>query len=124
MSKKKAIDSFTCARCGKCCTGAGFVNVTEEECRKIAGYLDMDLPDFLDKYTHGAAGYERWLIDGEGEDEPCIFLMRDEKGLASCRIEGDAKPEQCRDFPFKWRRRGFEEWCEGMKANNRQKDNH
>jgi Fe-S-cluster containining protein len=115
MANKRELEDFHCERCGKCCTGAGFVNVTEEECAKIADFLGLSLVQFHEQYTRVAPGYERWLVDKEGPDQPCVFLMRDEKGLASCLIQGDAKPLQCRNFPFRWRRRGFEKWCEGMK---------
>ena len=95
--------------------GEGFVNVSDEECRKIAESLGLSFEEFLERYTRQEDGFERWLIDGDGPDEPCVFLERDENGLASCRIEGEAKPEQCKTFPHKWRLPAFEKWCAGMR---------
>ena len=110
-SRTEALEAFRCIRCGVCCTGAGFVNIGPDECARIADFLGLPLQEFIDQYTRHEPGYERWLIDGEGPDEPCVFLERDADGLAGCRIQGDAKPVQCSTFPMKWRIRGFEKWC-------------
>ena len=108
-------EPFECKRCGNCCLGEGFVSVSGEDCRRIAEFLAMPLEEFLATYTRNKPGHECWLADKAGEDVPCIFFERDKKGLASCRVQ-DAKPEQCRTFPLKWRRPGFSEWCAGMLA--------
>ena len=109
-----SVEPFVCKRCGRCCLGEGFVSVSDEECCRIAGFLGISLDKFLSRYTRKASGFERWLVDGPGADRPCVFLKRDANGLASCRIEGDAKPEQCRTFPMKWRRDDAPEWCATM----------
>jgi len=109
------MESFVCKRCGRCCTGEGFVNVTEEECRGIAGFLHLSLEAFLATHTVGVEGYPRSLLDAKEEDLPCIFLQRDPDGLSSCRIH-QAKPRQCRDFPVRWRRADAKEWCAGLAA--------
>jgi len=115
----RPLEKFHCLRCGRCCTGDGYVNLDDDECEKIADFLGISLERFLEDYTHREEGYARWLIDGEGEDKPCIFLLRDADGLASCRIQGDAKPRQCLGFPAKWHDRGFEKWCAAF---NQEKD--
>ena len=107
---------FTCRRCGICCTGLGYVNLSDEECRRIARFLEMPLDRFLAQYTRYKPGYERWLVDGKGEDDPCVFLFRDAEGFSGCRLEGEAKPLQCREFPMKWRRADAETWCRGLMA--------
>ena len=112
---QRRIEVFQCRRCGTCCTGEGFVNLEKGESQPIADALGLSLEEFQEKYTLETAGYERWLIDGKGEDEPCVLLERDDSGLASCRVEGPAKPSQCKAFPRKWRRRGFEKWCAAFK---------
>jgi hypothetical protein len=119
-SKSKDFDftEFRCRRCGRCCTGEGYVNLEPEECRKIADYLGIPVERFLDEYTRHEEGYLHWLKDGEGEDLPCIFLERDENGLASCRIEGPAKPRQCCGFPMTWRYEGIETWCAGFQEDD------
>lgn len=106
-SPARTIEAFECVRCGRCCTGAGFVNLEADECPRIAEFLGLTLEEFLDRYTRHEPGYERWLVDGEGPEEPCVFLVRDADGLAGCRIQGEAKPVQCRTFPMKWRIPGF-----------------
>lgn len=116
--RPNTFEDFHCVRCGVCCTGAGFVNIGPEECARIAGFLGLPLQEFLDKYTRHEPGYERWLIDGEGADEPCVFLVRDADGLAGCRIQGEAKPVQCSTFPMKWRIRGFQKWCGAFASND------
>lgn len=110
---RKEPQPFVCKRCGNCCLGDGYVNVSEEECREIAKWLDLSFESFLDIYTVRAAGFERWLINGGGGDKPCIFLIREEGKPAACRIE-KAKPQQCRDFPKKWHREDARHWCVGL----------
>jgi uncharacterized protein len=112
-------EEFRCVRCGRCCMGDGFVSLDDDECQTIADSLGISLETFLTDYTRWENGYARWLADGEGEDQPCIFLLRDADGLASCRIQGDAKPRQCLGFPAKWHDRGFEKWCAAF---NQEKD--
>jgi Fe-S-cluster containining protein len=111
VARRESLDDFHCTRCGVCCTGEGFVNLGPDECARAAEFLGLPLQEFVDQYTRHEPGYERWLIDGKGPDLPCVFLERDAGGLAGCRIQGDAKPVQCRTFPMKWRIRGFETWC-------------
>ena len=114
------VQSFVCLRCGNCCLGEGFVTVSDAECRRIAAFLGMELDAFLAQYTRREPGYERWLKDAPGSDTPCVFLRRDENGLASCLIQGDAKPDQCRSFPTKWRRSDAPDWCASMIAARRE----
>ena len=109
-------EDFQCRRCGRCCTGEGYVNVEPEECRRIAEFLGMDEEAFLARYTRADADLGLCLTDGPGDDEPCVFLDRAADGLASCRLQGTAKPRQCREFPLRWRRAGFENWCAGFKG--------
>jgi len=112
-------ETFQCRRCGACCTGEGVVNVSEEECERIARFLGLSLEEFLARYTVHEEGFERALIDGEGGDAPCVFLQRNEKGLASCRIQGEAKPRQCRDFPTRWRRADTHKRCKAFADDGR-----
>ena len=102
---------FVCKRCGDCCTGNGFVNLDRHEAKEIAKTLGLSLDDFQKRYTQWKDGFELWLVHGEGEEQPCVFLERDAMGLVSCRIEGESKPRQCREFPLTLRHRRFQEWC-------------
>lgn len=111
--KSRAAKSFKCKRCGWCCTGEGYVNVTVPECERIAAYLGLPLEQFLAEYTRHEPGFERWLIDSPEQGIPCIFLSFDADRLACCNIDA-AKPDQCRDFPSKWRRDDAVGNCKGL----------
>lgn len=112
-NKPYSIETFHCKRCGRCCTGEGYVNLDADECETIAKFLETPLEKFLEYFTIEMTGFERWLVDAEGDDRPCVFLLRDDDGIASCRIEA-VKPRQCRDFPYKWRRADAKDWCKGL----------
>lgn len=104
---------FTCHRCGNCCRGDGFVDMTESDIARAALALGMSEGDFIRDFCKaGGDGYI--LKDQEDEERSCIFLT-DEEGLSGCRIHA-AKPEQCASFPFGWRPRNVMQFCEGMRA--------
>ena len=42
--------SFKCTECGKCCTGAGEVWVSNAECLAIALHLKLPIEDFVQQY--------------------------------------------------------------------------
>jgi Fe-S-cluster containining protein len=44
-------------------------------------------------------------------DGSCIFL----EGINTCTIQS-VKPQQCRDFPNKWRFDGWREQCEAIEV--------
>mgnify|MGYP001253630577 CR=1 FL=1 len=113
---------FECTQCGACCTGPeGYVGVTDEEVAAIARLRNMPVADFRAKYT-------RMTDDGRSLTEvrtvhgfDCVFLDRDSiPGKAVCTIY-QARPLQCRTFPWwpgvikssaSWQRLGRE--CEGV----------
>ncbi len=109
----KRFEKFRCARCGRCCIGDGYVSVDEEECDRIAQFLGLSGEEFRGQYTIDEDGYSRYLVDGSGDETPCVFLDYDVNGLAACRID-PVKPSQCRDFPYKWRRPDMIRWCQAM----------
>jgi uncharacterized protein len=95
---------FECTCCGECCTGpAGYVHVSDEECETIARTLDLSPENFLAKYTHPMKHGKSGLSLNEhktvhGYD--CVFLDRTtDPGKALCSIH-DARPQQCRTWPF------------------------
>ncbi len=115
-------EPFTCLRCGNCCTGDGFVNLTPDDCERLAKFLGLEMEDFYQQYTTFSKGYQRWLKDGEGDDQPCIFLDYDAEGLSLCKVHGEAKPEQCQDFPRKWSLTDADQWCAGLIAEKKKKE--
>lgn len=92
---------FECTGCGKCCTGPpGAVHFTPAEAEGMARAKGMTVERFTAECTHETfAGPSLREVETEhGFD--CIFLDRASvPGKAVCSIY-DARPRQCRTFPF------------------------
>jgi uncharacterized protein len=113
---------FECTSCGACCTGpAGYVTFTEDEGRRLADHLGLTIERFHTGYTHETE-MGRSLREIETEHGfDCVFLDRTSvPGKAICSVY-DARPLQCRTFPWwpenlhsteAWRRLARE--CEGV----------
>ena len=85
--------SFSCTRCGDCCTGVpGYVWVEPTEIEALAKHLGLSVDSFGERYLR-KVGRRYSLIEKPGGD--CIFF---DKG---CSVY-PARPTQCRTFPF-WR---------------------
>jgi Fe-S-cluster containining protein len=105
---------FVCHRCGNCCRGDGFVDLSQDDIARAAAYLELSEAEFLARYAVQQG--DSWILrDQEDAAQSCIFLFEDDKGLAGCRIHG-AKPTQCAGFPFEWRPRDAADFCEGIRA--------
>lgn len=100
------ISDFVCQRCGNCCRGEGFVKVTAADARNIAAFLQISTEEFYELYTIKMDAMF-WLKDKPNKD--CIFL---EGSL--CRVNS-VKPQQCRDFPWKWRTIDIGSYCHGVR---------
>lgn len=107
--EKSSPGAFVCQRCGNCCSRSGEVVISVDEAEKISALLGIPQEKFMDEYT-ALSSDRRHLVLAGAEDQPCIFLGRDEKGLALCRIQ-EAKPLQCREFPHNWNYPGWENFC-------------
>jgi Fe-S-cluster containining protein len=89
---------FTCKRCGNCCSGKGsVVVVSPREREALARRLGMTREEFEAKHTKTAFD-DVVLIDDE-ETGDCEWLERRDDGTSACRVN-DAKPDQCRSYPF------------------------
>ena len=108
-------EEFQCHRCGNCCRGDGFVEITERDADRAAAALGIDTERFLDDYCQYSGTFPTHLKDQEDELISCIFLFQDDQGLYGCQIH-EAKPTQCAGFPFEWRPRDVLQFCEGMRA--------
>ncbi|MCB1084554.1 MAG: metallophosphoesterase [Chlamydiia bacterium] len=84
---------FKCTGCGKCCTGKGYVWLEEEDISNLSKKLSLSKEDFLKKYTR-QVGFDRSLTEDPVTDD-CIFL----KDKSTCAVY-DARPKQCRTFPW------------------------
>ena len=86
--------SFTCTRCGACCTGApGYVWVNEEEVAQIVDYRGETDEEVRLKFIRriGTALSLTEKLNGD-----CIFYDREGKGCSIYPV----RPRQCRTWPF------------------------
>lgn len=105
---------FKCHRCGNCCRGNGYVDMTPDDIDRAAGFLGITVEEFRQEYCIDLFD-QTILRDQEDDLKSCIFLFEDEEGLAGCRIHGE-KPTQCAGFPFLWRPKNILKFCDGMRA--------
>ncbi|MHC4778394.1 MAG: YkgJ family cysteine cluster protein [Planctomycetota bacterium] len=85
---------FCCRGCGGCCIDRGdyayvFLNVGEE--KSLARALNLDVDEFVGKYTTEVDGYIALVNRGKA----CVFL----DGEKGCSVYS-ARPLQCRTWPF------------------------
>jgi Fe-S-cluster containining protein len=97
-----------CRRCGACCQGPGDVILTDNDAARIAQQMNLDVYAFTSQYTRLLAD-RAGLSLTERPDGACVFLTNDNQ----CRIE-NAKPLQCRGFPFIWRSERLASQCPGL----------
>ncbi len=96
----------SCQRCGACCRWEGDVCLSEQEVVAIAAYLDMEESDFINNLCR-LRGNRQGLSIIDNDEGACIMLTP-----TGCRIQ-PVKPQQCTDFPHKWRFPGWETRCPG-----------
>lgn len=85
--------SFTCTRCGDCCTGApGYVWVTNEEIERLATFRKESTREFTRRYVR-RVGTRLSLVEMANGD--CVFWDKS----AGCTVY-EARPIQCRTWPF------------------------
>lgn len=105
---------FKCTECGGCCTGfPGYAWVNDEEIKKMAIYLKINLKQFQKRYLRQVNG--RYALLEKPKNYDCIFLEG-----KKCSIY-PVRPVQCRTFPW-WQQnlKSKEDWeeaksfCEGI----------
>ncbi|QEH33644.1 Flagellin N-methylase [Aquisphaera giovannonii] len=85
--------SFSCTRCGNCCTGApGYVWVTPEEIEAISAIRGEPVDDFSRRFVR-QVGTHYSLTERPGGD--CILW----DPAIGCTVY-EARPVQCRTWPF------------------------
>jgi hypothetical protein len=87
-----------CEECGgRCCTGeSGYIWISEEEAKKVASFLSMDMDSFAKNYLFVVKGRLSIIEKEYNGGYACIFF--DEKAK-NCSIY-EVRPAQCRSFPF------------------------
>lgn len=89
---------FACRRCGNCCSGKGsVVVVTPREREALARRLGMSVAEFEAKHTRVVL--DDVVLRDVGDAGDCEWLERRADGTTACRVN-DAKPDQCRSYPF------------------------
>lgn len=104
------IDSFHCRKCGNCCKIPGIVRLRGNDVKAMAASLSMAEEEFIEAYT-GISPDRLSLSLKDREDGACIMLGDDNL----CMVN-EAKPSQCKDFPYRWRNASSFEYCEGLKG--------
>jgi Fe-S-cluster containining protein len=79
------------------------------EVEALAAFVGLSVYAFTDAYTRLTPD-RRAISLTERPDGACVFLQPDH----TCRIQ-DAKPRQCRAFPYLWRTARLANMCAGWK---------
>lgn len=95
MLSKEILDRFSCTGCGACCRWGGSVLLTDDDVSRLAAHLKLSEQGFIDRHTRLARN-RRQLALLDQADGSCAFLEGDR-----CSVY-EARPEQCRTFPFSW----------------------
>ena len=93
---------FQCTQCGNCCSGPpGAVWFDETEGRAMAAAAGVDEQTFYTAFARQERGGRWSLLEKQGPNGlDCVFLDRETApGRALCRVY-DARPTQCRTWPF------------------------
>ena len=90
---------FSCTQCGNCCTGPpGAVWFNEAEGKAMAAKVGLSEDAFYKRFARKIG--DKWSLIEQVVDEKydCVFLDRSGK-LPSCSLY-EARPSQCRTWPF------------------------
>jgi hypothetical protein len=70
------VEPFRCHRCGNCCRGDGFVNMTEDDLARAADLLGRTRDEFVTEYCSTQPDGQILLIDQADPLRSCIFLKQ------------------------------------------------
>ena len=80
---------FSCKQCGHCCHGETTVSLTEEDQKRLAGYLKLSIEQMKNRYMRVNGNLVQMkIIDGH-----CIFFNH------GCTVH-PAKPWRCTQWPL------------------------
>ncbi len=100
---------FECRGCGQCCATEGEyqdIYLTRDDLKRLAGYLKTSVAKFKKRYVEKFDG--EYYLKTPGTD--CVFMK--EKG---CSVY-EARPGQCRTWPFWPENMTRKVWEEEVKA--------
>jgi Fe-S-cluster containining protein len=98
--------SFKCQQCGVCCRWTGHVLLSDADIAWLSAAAGLTEEEFIARYTVLAAN-RRQLSLADAPDGSCV-LLKDSRCLFY-----EARPDQCRNFPFGWR---VAEGCPALEA--------
>ena len=101
---------FTCWQCGNCCRIPGYVRLTPADVTRLAAQEGCDATAFTARFTELTRD-RSGLTLREQTDGACVFLRTD----GGCVVY-EARPQQCRDFPYEWNYPGWERQCQNQCA--------
>jgi Fe-S-cluster containining protein len=90
--------SFKCQQCGECCRWPGHVLLTEEDIARMAVAAGLSEEEFIARYTTLAANRRQLSLTDAPDGSGSCVLLKDNRCLLY-----EARPAQCRDFPYGWR---------------------
>ena len=105
-----AVEPFQCHRCGNCCRGDGYVDMSADDVLRAADLLGRTGERFIAEFCAVQPDGKVHLIHQGDALQSCVFLTADNL----CRIHA-AKPGQCGNFPMKWRPTDALEICAGLR---------
>jgi hypothetical protein len=106
-----AVEPFRCHRCGNCCRGDGFVQMSADDLERAAALLGRSVPAFVAEFCVVRPDGAVHLVDQGDALRSCVFLGADNL----CRVHA-AKPTQCEGFPMKWRPPDALDICAGLRS--------
>lgn len=95
MLDPQIVKQFNCSGCGECCRWSGAVLLEESDHARIATHLGLSEQEFIDQHTRLAPNRKQLALLDQA-DGSCAFLAGDR-----CAVY-EARPEQCRTFPYAW----------------------
>ena len=95
MINSDILEAFKCTGCGECCRWSGSVLLIDSDIANMASHLGLSEPEFIERHTRLAPNRIQLALQDQ-TDGSCSFLDGDR-----CSIY-EARPEQCRTFPFAW----------------------
>ena len=108
-------ENFVCQRCGACCRVPGYVRLTDADVDALAADLALSVEAFIEAYTELSPTRSGLVLKGDTM-APCQFLTEDNL----CRVHR-ARPQQCRDYPERWRSEDIEAVCAAERARRLEK---